>query len=126
MDIYTEDEREYHMDIVNDAINFLEKKKANFEIPIVEHINMIISYNAHMDMLKGMEDIYDKEEYVKLFEQSEILVRYLAEVYQKTGELNLQSYYVFCKTIQKMMEIIAADTGATKDDIEELFQKMKV
>jgi hypothetical protein len=126
MEIYTEDEREYHSDIIEDAIDFLEKKKPNFEIPIKDHIDMIIGYNAHMDMLKGTEDIYDTEEYVKLFEHSEILVRYLAEVYHKTGELNLQTYYIFCKTIQKMMEIIATDTGATDIGIEQMFQKMKV
>lgn len=126
MEIYTDEEREYHMDIIVDAIDALEKKKENFEIPIEDHIDLIISYNAHMDMLKGTEDIYDKEEYVKLYEHSEILVHYLAEVYQKTGELNLQTYYIFCKTVQKMMEIIAADTGATEDNIEEIFQKMKV
>jgi len=126
MEIYTEDEREYHSDIIDDAIDFLEKKKANFEIPIEEHIDLIISYNSHMDMLRGTEDIYDTEEYVKLFEHSEILVRYLAEVYHKTGELNLQTYYVFCKTIQKMMQILATDTGESDIGIEQIFQKMKV
>jgi hypothetical protein len=126
MEIYTEEEREYHTDIINDAINTLEKKKESFEIPVQDHIDMVIGYNCHMDMIRGTEDVYDTEEYVKLFEHSEILVRYLSEVYQKTGELNLQTYYIFCKTVQKMMEILANDTGETDIGIEQIFQKMRV
>ena len=126
MDNYTEDEKEYHMDIINDAIEVLEMKKPNFEIRIEEHIDLIISYNAHMDMLKGTEDVYGDENYVKLFEQSEILVRYLAEVYDKTGDLNMQSYYIFCKTVQRMMEMLAVEKDNDTINIEKIFQKLKM
>jgi hypothetical protein len=125
MDICTEEEKEYHTDIITDYIDVVEKRKPHLEIPIEEHIDLIISYNAHMDMLKGTEGIYDTDEYVKLFEQSEILVRYLAEIYQKNGELNMHTYYIFCKTIQRMMEILA-DEAETDIGIEQIFQKMKV
>jgi len=126
MDICTEEEREYHTDLINDYIDVVEKKKAHLEIAIEEHIDMVLRYNAHMDMLKGTEGVYDTEEYVKLFEQSEILVRYLAEVYRKNGELNMHTYYIFCKTIQRMMEILSNDTDETDIGIEQIFQKMNV
>jgi len=127
MEIYTEEEREYHMDIIVDAIDTLERRKPEFEIKIEDHIDLIISYNAHMDMLKGTEDIYHTEDYVKLYEHSEILVHYLAEVYQKTGELNLQTYYIFCKTVQKMMEIIANDAGDNiENKLEIMFNNMSI
>lgn len=114
------------MDLINDHIDVVEKRKLHLEIPIEEHIDMILSYNDHMDMLKGTEDVYDTDEYVKLFEQSEILVRYLTEIYRKKGDINMHTYYIFCKTIQKMMEILARDTCQTDIGIEQIFQRMKV
>jgi len=126
MENYTEAEKEYHTDIINDALSVLEKKKPNFEIPIEEHIDLIISYNGHIDMLKGTEDVYGNDDYVKLFEQSEILVRYLAEVYHKTGELNMQTYYTFCKTIEKMTEMMSDKKDNDLINIEKIFQKLKI
>jgi len=126
MEVYTEEEREYHSDIIQDAIDFLERRKPSFEIPVEEHIDLILSYHAHMDLLSGTEDILNKEEYIKLYEHSEITVRYLAEVYRKTTTLNLDCYYVFCKTISKMMEIIVRDTGSSEEDLADIFKKMKM
>jgi len=126
MEVYTEEEREYHSDIIQDAIDFLERRKPSLEIPIEEHIDLILSYNAHMDLLSGTEGIVNKQEYIKLYEQSEIIVRYLAEVYKKTTNLNLDCYYTFCKTISKMMEIIIADTDSCEEDLADIFKKMRM
>ena len=112
MEIYTEEEREYHSDIIDDAIDFLEKKKPNFEIPIEDHIDMIIGYNAHMDMLKGTEDIYDTEEYVKLFEHSEILDMY-REIIDPEFQYTLFSY-------EDQKKVIACERSNNELDTQKL------
>lgn len=124
--MYTEEELEYHTDIIMDMINFKEGRTEALQLPIEEHIDLIIACDAQMSMLSGTEDIIEVEEYKKLYDQSEILVHYLAEIYQKNGYINIDVYYNFCKIIQRMIEILSNDTGASKDDIELLFQKMKV
>jgi len=126
MEMYTEEELEYHTDIIMDMINFKEGRTEALQLPIEEHIDLIIACDAQMSMLSGTEDIIEVEEYKKLYDQSEILVHYLAEIYQKNGYINIDVYYNFCKIIQRMIEILSNDTGASKDDIELLFQKMKV
>lgn len=126
METYTEEELEYHTDIIMDMIHFKEGKTEALQLPIEEHIDLIIACDAQMSMLSGTEDIIEVEEYKKLYDQSEILVHYLAEIYQKNGYINIDVYYNFCKIIQRMIEILSNDTGASKDDIELLFQKMKV
>ena len=49
MNTYTDEEKEYHTDIITDAIDFIEKRKASFEIPIQDHIDLILSYNEYKD-----------------------------------------------------------------------------
>jgi hypothetical protein len=126
MENYTEEELEYHTDLIMDMIRFKEGETEALQLPIEEHIDLIIACDAQMSMLSGTEDIVEVEEYKKLYDQSEILVHYLAEIYQKNGYINVDVYYNFCKIIQRMIEILSNDTGASKDDIELLFQKMKV
>jgi len=126
MEMYTEEELEYHTDLIMDMIRFKEGETEALQLPIEEHIDLIIACDAQMSMLSGTEDIIEVEEYKKLYDQSEILVHYLAEIYQKNGYINIDVYYNFCKIIQRMIEILSNDTGASKDDIELLFQKMKV
>lgn len=125
MEVYTDEEKEYHTDIITDAIDFIEKRKQSFEIPIEEHIDLLLSYNEYKEMLRGTESIVNKEEYDKLYEQTTNIVTYLISTYRRTSELNLEYYYMFCKTIEKMMKIIAEDTSE-EEDISNMFQMMKI
>jgi hypothetical protein len=125
MQTFTDEEKEYHTDIITDAIDFVEKRKQSFEIPIEEHIDLLLSYNETKDMLRGTESIINKEEYDKLYEQSNNIVTYLISTYRRTSELNLEYYYMFCKTIDKMMKIIAEDTSE-EEDITNMFQMLKM
>jgi hypothetical protein len=125
MQTFTDEEKEYHTDIITDAIDFVEKRKQSFEIPIEEHIDLLLSYNETKDMLRGTESIINKEEYDKLYEQSNNIVTYLISTYRRTSELNLEYYYMFCKTIDKMMKIIAEDTSE-EEDISNMFQMLKM
>lgn len=121
---YSEEEREFHSDIINDAVDFVEKKKVSLEIPIEEHINLLISYNEHVEDLAGTNDIVDTAEYTKLYEQSKILVRYLIEVYEKTTNINMNTYYTFCKVIEKMMDILFRSVES--DELANMFKGMKM
>ena len=125
MEVYTDEEKEYHTDIITDAIDFIEKRKQSFEIPIEEHIDLLLSYNEYKEMLRGTESIVNKEEYDKLYEQTTNIVTYLISTYRRTSELNLEYYYMFCKTIDKMMNIIAEDTSE-EEDISNMFQMLKM
>ena len=125
MEVYTDEEKEYHTDIITDAIDFVEKRKQSFEIPIQEHIDLLLSYNEYKEMLRGTESIVNKEEYDKLYEQTINIVTYLISIYRRTSELNLEYYYMFCKTIDKMMKIIAEDTSE-EEDISNMFQMLKM
>lgn len=125
MEVYTDEEKEYHTDIITDAIDFVEKRKQSFEIPIEEHIDLLLSYNEYKEMLRGTESIVNKEEYDKLYEQTTNIVTYLISTYRRTSELNLEYYYMFCKTIDKMMKIIAEDTSE-EEDISNMFQMLKM
>jgi hypothetical protein len=125
MNTYTDEEKEYHTDIITDAIDFVEKRKQSFEIPIEEHIDLLLSYNEYKEMLRGTESIVNKEEYDKLYEQTTNIVTYLISTYRRTSELNLEYYYMFCKTIDKMMKIIAEDTSE-EEDISNMFQMLKM
>ena len=125
MELYTDEEKEYHTDIITDAIDFVEKRKQSFEIPIEEHIDLLLSYNEYKEMLRGTESIVNKEEYDKLYEQTTNIVTYLISTYRRTSELNLEYYYMFCKTIDKMMKIIAEDTSE-EEDISNMFQMLKM
>lgn len=125
MEVYTDEEKEYHTDIITDAIDFVEKRKQSFEIPIQEHIDLLLSYNEYKEMLRGTESIVNKEEYDKLYEQTTNIVTYLISTYRRTSELNLEYYYMFCKTIDKMMKIIAEDTSE-EEDISNMFQMLKM
>ena len=121
---YSAEEREFHSDIINDAVEFVEKKKLSLEIPIEEHINLLISYNEHVENLAGTNDIVNTVEYTKLYEHSKILVRYLIEVYEKTTNINMNTYYTFCKVIEKMMDILFRSVES--DELENMFKGMKM
>lgn len=125
MQTFTEAEKEYHTDIITDAIDFVEKRKQSFEIPIQEHIDLLLSYNETKDMLKGTEIIINKEEYNKLYEQSSNIVSYLISTYRKTSELNLEYYYIFCKTVERMINITVEETNED-EDITNMFQTLKM
>lgn len=125
MQMYTEAEKEYHTDIITDAIDFMEKRKESFEIPIQEHIDLLLSYNESKDMLKGTEIVLNKEEYDKLYEQSGNVVNYLISTYRKTSELNLEYYYIFCKTVERMINITVEDINQ-EEDITNMFQMLKM
>jgi hypothetical protein len=125
MQTFTDEEKEYHTDIITDAIDFVEKRKQSFEIPIEEHIDLLLSYNETKDMLKGTEIIINKEEYDKLYEQSSNIVNYLISTYRKTSELNLEYYYIFCKTVERMINITVEETNED-EDITNMFQTLKM
>jgi hypothetical protein len=125
MQTFTDEEKEYHTDIITDAIDFVENRKQSFEIPIQEHIDLLLSYNETKDMLKGTEIIINKEEYDKLYEQSSNIVNYLISTYRKTSELNLEYYYIFCKTVERMMRITVEDINE-EEDISNMFQMLKM
>ena len=125
MQTFTEAEKEYHTDIITDVIDFVEKRKQSFEIPIQEHIDLLLSYNETKDMLKGTEIIINKEEYNKLYEQSSNIVSYLISTYRKTSELNLEYYYIFCKTVERMINITVEETNED-EDITNMFQTLKM
>jgi hypothetical protein len=125
MQTFTDEEKEYHTDIITDAIDFMEKRKESFEIPIEEHIDLLLSYNETKDMLKGTEIVLNKEEYDKLYEQSGNVVSYLISTYRKTSELNLEYYYIFCKTVERMINITVEETNED-EDITNMFQTLKM
>jgi hypothetical protein len=126
METYTDEEREYHTDIINDIIDFVEKRKPSYEIPFEEHVDLILSYSSQVDSLHATDDIVDKEEYITLCQQSEILVRQLANEYTKTSQINMECYYRFCKIVEQMLTIIVRDTDSTENDISDMFTKMKM
>ena len=125
MQTFSDEEKEYHTDIITDAIDFMEKRKESFEIPIEEHIDLLLSYNETKDMLKGTEIVLNKEEYDKLYEQSGNVVSYLISTYRKTSELNLEYYYIFCKTVERMINITVEETNED-EDITNMFQTLKM
>jgi hypothetical protein len=126
METYTDEEREYHTDIINDIIDFVEKRKPSYEIPFEEHADLILSYSSQVDSLHATDDIVDKEEYITLCQQSEILVRQLANEYTKTSQINMEYYYRFCKIVEQMLTIIVRDTDSRENDISDMFTKMKM
>jgi len=124
MEEYTDAEREYHSDIIQDTIDVVEKRKPTFEFPIEEHVDLLISYDAQVSLMSGMEDLIHTEEYTELYNKSQEIVRYLVQTYQKTSILQIEPYYQYCKIIEQMMLLISTDTAESQDELSNMFDKM--
>jgi hypothetical protein len=126
MDMYTDEEKDYHTDIIRDAIETVEKRKVGFEFSVEEHIDMLISYDALTTMTNGMEDLVHSKEYTELYNNTQNLARYLIDNYHLTGKLLIQPYYEYCKMIEQMIDMIAFDSAESQDELAEMFQEMTV
>lgn len=124
MDIYTEDERCYHMSLIEDMIELYENRKDKLGYTFEEHVDLLINYNDHVHELDGIADIVSIERYQQLYDESAVISQHLLEGYQKHGELNFNEYYHFCKTVEEMMSIIVNETGKDESDIADIFAKM--
>jgi hypothetical protein len=124
MEEYTDAEREYHSDIIQDTIDVVEKRKPTFEFPIEEHVDLLISYDAQVSLMSGMEDLIHTEEYTELYNKSQEIVQYLVQTYQKTSILQIEPYYQYCKIIEQMMLLISTDTAESQDELSKMFDKM--
>ena len=120
---FTNYEKEYHMDLIEETIEIYEHRKERMRYSIEDHIDLVIKYNEHADTLNGTTDIISLSEYKTLYLESVKLARRMTSIYQKQREFNFTDYYNFCKIISRMMEIIAKETG---DEIVNLLQRMSM
>lgn len=120
---FTNYEKEYHMDLIEETIEIYEHRKERMRYSIEDHIELVIKYNEHADTLNGTTDIISLSEYKTLYLESVKLARRMTSIYQKQREFNFTDYYNFCKIISRMMEIIAKETG---DEIVNLLQRMSM
>ncbi len=104
--IFTEDEKEYHMDLIRDTIDYCEQRKPATDFPLEEHIDLIISYNEHFEFGETTLSAANSENYQALVDKSYKDMVYLIEVYREHGQLDITRYYPFCKTIHQMMTIL--------------------
>ena len=121
--IFTEHEKSYHMDLIEETIEIYEHRKERMKYSIQDHIDLVIKYNDHADMLSGTDNIVSVGEYTKLYFDSIKLAKRMSTIYQKQREFSFTDYYNFCKTVSQMMAIISNETG---DDVSDLFAKMKM
>ena len=111
------------MDLIEETIEIYEHRKERMKYSIEDHIDLVIKYNEHADMLNGTTDIISVNEYKTLYHDSIKLARRMTSIYQKQREFNFTDYYNFCKIISRMMEIIAKETG---DEIVNLLARMSM
>jgi hypothetical protein len=109
------------MDLVEDAICVYEKRKESLDVPIEEHIKLVMKFSNYVDMMNDTTGIVNVNKYKLLFIETVKITKQLSTTYSKYGEFNFTDYYVFCKIVQQMMEIISSDED---DDLSEMFSKM--
>ena len=126
MDICTEDERAYHMDLIEDAIEVYENRRAELKFPIEEHIDLVIRYEMHVDLLSDTSGISSVEEYKFYYDRSEQLAKYIVTAYKTHNQFDAVNYYNFCKTVDKMMSILFNETGKQEQEFEDMFANMKM
>jgi len=114
-------EKSYNMDLVEDAICVYEKRKESLDVPIEEHIKLVMKFSNYVDMMNDTTGIVNVNKYKLLFIETVKITKQLSTTYNKYGEFNFTDYYVFCKIVQQMMEIISSDED---DDLSEMFSKM--
>lgn len=124
MDTYNEEERDYHMKLIEDVIDFREGRKDSLEYPFEEHIDLVYRFNAHVGELSDTTDIVSVHEYIELYHKSDDMANEIIKLYDKQREINFVAYYDFCKVIERMMQILVNETG--NEDIADFLAKMKM
>ena len=119
----TETERAYNMNLIEDAICVYEKRKEALDVPFEEHIKLVMKFTNYVDMLNDTTGIVNVNKYKLLFIETVKITKQLSNTYSKYGEFNFTDYYVFCKIVQQMMDIIASNE---EDDLSEMFSNMNL
>jgi hypothetical protein len=121
----SENEKIYNMNLIEDAISVYEKKKESLSVPIEEHIKLVMKFSEYIDMLNSTHGITNVNQYKLLFTETVKITRQLSIAYNKHGEFNFTDYYVFCKIVQQMMDIILTDKQ-DEDDLSNMFTNIKI
>lgn len=119
----SETEKSYNMSLIEDAICVYEKTKEALDVPIEEHIKLVMKFANYVDMLNDTTGIVNVNKYKLLFIETVKITKQLSTTYNKYGEFNFTDYYVFCKIVQQMMDII---TSNEEDDLSNMFSNMNL
>lgn len=119
----SETEKSYNMSLIEDAICVYEKTKEALDVPIEEHIKLVMKFANYVDMLNDTTGIVNVNKYKLLFIETVKITKQLSNTYNKYGEFNFTDYYVFCKIVQQMMDII---TSNEEDDLSNMFSNMNL
>jgi hypothetical protein len=126
METYTDTEKEYHTNIITDAIELYERRSEELKFPIEDHINLVLEFDRYSHLLHNVTDIVSVERYEMLFDKAERLARQLAITYETQRQFNFNEYYNFCKAVDEILDLILNESSQNEEDLEQLFSKMRM
>jgi hypothetical protein len=126
METYTDTEKEYHTNIITDAIELYERRSEQLKFPIEDHINLVLEFDRYSHLLHNVTDIVSVERYEMLFDKAERLARQLAITYETQRQFNFNEYYNFCKAVDEILDLILNESSENEEDLEQLFSKMRM
>jgi hypothetical protein len=126
METYTDTEKEYHTNIITDAIELYERRSEQLKFPIEDHINLVLEFDRYSHLLHNVTDIVSVERYEMLFDKAERLARQLAINYENQRQFNFNEYYNFCKAVDEILNLILNESSENEEDLEQLFSKMRM
>ena len=122
---YTDEEKRTHYQILIDTIQFLSNNGRVTEDWMEEHKKLIMKYRrAYMEDMKYVNSEIQDSEFREAAREAEALLSKMVNTIIKQGTFNLQTYLLFCKKINFMVDFVS--TYYPESEIESLLSEMKI